>query len=176
MIRHLTKMVRVELIFVDNKAQTKLGFARGGIVLCLLLLVLFAFYAFMQPKSNNQTWKTVLVIFLCSLILASVISIAHPKTIRESVIYGGLVGFVFFAVVAFVLWAQNGSSSGADVGNIIIFIFVWNHCVFIHCSLAVFGDSDGVSQLHEYINVVKFKHFSQNKTTHPNNQIFLFLT
>ena len=92
--------MRVELIFVDSKEQTKRGFLRGFVALALLILPIYWLLM--------VTWWQALII---AILLSSALAVAHPATLGIAAAYGALVGLTIFGTV----WATGAMSAESVV-------------------------------------------------------------
>ena len=92
--------MRVELIFVDTKEQTKRGFLRGFVALALAIIPL-------HWLLGGAWWRALIV----AVLLSSALAVAHPLTLAVAAMYGALVGLVLFGTV----FATEGMSAGAAV-------------------------------------------------------------
>jgi len=92
--------MRTELIFFDSIEESKKGTVRGFIAFISLILFDIIWFSI----SKNNVYKTVnkkiniYVSLLIYIIICSAIAVQLPKTYKEALTYGLLVGFVIYSV------------------------------------------------------------------------------
>lgn len=93
--------MRVELIFVDSKQETKSGFYRGFVALSIFILVLIVWHLLFKSiyPTYVQSWTMWVGALIISVLFSSALAVAHPKTMQVAITYGGLVGLVVFGSI-----------------------------------------------------------------------------
>lgn len=96
-----TNKMRVELIFVDSKQETKSGFYRGFVALFIFILMLIVWHLLFKSvyPTYVQSWTMWVGVLIISVLFSSALAVAHPKNIQTAITYGGLVGLVIFGSI-----------------------------------------------------------------------------
>ena len=88
--------MKTELIFFGDEHTSMKGMIRGAVALTIVLLfgsIIYKTYA--KAFTFSPIWISII-----GTIIASAISVQNPKTFKEAIVYGSLVGFVIYGVVA----------------------------------------------------------------------------
>lgn len=92
--------MRTELIFFDSIDESMKGTTRG--LIAFISLIVFDFIWFSISKNNVYKSVTkkpnIYASILVYLIICSAIGVQLPKSYKEALVYGLLVGFVIYSV------------------------------------------------------------------------------
>ena len=107
--------MRSDIIFFDSLENSKKGTSRALIIIFVLSIMWFIWYGVLMKQiyvkhiNNNmhKSFNVIIQVFLCLFLISSSIGVHVPNTIKKSLVYGGLVGFVIFGVCNSVLIMTN---------------------------------------------------------------------